>query len=187
MENVQKQLTYLILLGACALQGSVAQTNDSQKRAQAAEPGKYYAQRQEYAKSAASAYSDEQARAQEESCPDAKSTYDINQCLERETAKTMANYKAYMSGLRSEEGLQIPGESSLLGPTGQKLTAADRLRELDETEVAWQKYYEAQCAAAYDHNKPGTIAPSMEFTCRIRLMRDRMEELESIYEITGSH
>jgi uncharacterized protein YecT (DUF1311 family) len=49
-------------------------------------------------------------------------------------------------------------------------------------ESSWHAYYEAQCSAAYDAYEGGTIAPSIDLTCRLRLMRDRMHEFESIFD-----
>jgi uncharacterized protein YecT (DUF1311 family) len=69
-----------------------------------------------------------------------------------------------------------------MGPTGKSLTAEDRVREFDEVESAWRTYYKAQCSAAYHAYTGGSIAPNMEGTCQIRLMRDRMRELEGIYQ-----
>ena len=108
-------------------------------------------------------------------------TYDINMCLAKEVEVTTANYKAYTSALRSAEALSSPGESET-GPTGKPLTPAQRSQNLDTVESAWNTFYEAQYSAAFDAYRGGTIAPSIQLNCNLQLIRDRMHELESIYQ-----
>lgn len=127
------------------------------------------------------AFSDEMAREKAGDCPHAVSTYDMVTCLGREVEKTTANYRDFVGALRSVEHLKSPGVS-YEGPSGQPLSEEELVKEFDEAESAWQIYHKAQCTAAYGAHKSGTIAPVMEVTCHLQLMRDRMRELENIYQ-----
>ena len=167
------------------LQNVWAQTGASTNRdARREDWQKYSAQIAAFKTIARSKYSDEQARQKSGDCPKAMTTYDIEMCLGAELEKTGGNYKGYTDALRSIEALQTPDETSAPGPTGTALTSTERTKEFDSVESAWQAYQKAQCAAAYDAYKGGTIAPVMQVTCELRLFRDHMTELESIYAVT---
>ena len=188
--QISRRITGLVFLTlACALP-LAAQSNSTvpdqspSKAALRKEWQEYSSQLQELKKVSRAAYSDEEAREKAGDCPEAKSTYDMNVCLGKEVGKTAVNYKAYTDALRSVEGLASPAESQGAGPTGNSLTPGERVSEFDRVESAWRAYYEAECSAAYDAYKGGTIAPSIELTCRLRLMRDHMHELESIFDFT---
>jgi uncharacterized protein YecT (DUF1311 family) len=156
--------------------------HNSSKAAQTKESQGYFSQLQEFQKLGRAAYSSEEAREKAGSCPEARTTYDINVCLGKEVDKTETNYKIYTDALRSVEGLASPDASGAGGPTGKALTPEERLKAFDKVESAWRVYYEAQCSDAYDAYQGGDIAPSIDLTCRFRLMRDRMHELESIFD-----
>jgi uncharacterized protein YecT (DUF1311 family) len=144
-----------------------------------------FAQIQQLKKSARSSYADEKARQKAGDCPQATSTYDIVTCLGSELERSTANYHAYVGAIRSTEALAGPHEGSPTGGSGAgSRTPAERVKQFDEVESAWQIFQKAQCSMAYDAYRGGTIAPVMQLTCKLRLLRDRMSELESIYQIT---
>ena len=129
------------------------------------------------------AFGNEMAREKAGDCTGAVSTYDMVSCLGKEIEKTTANYKTYVGALRSIEELDIPGGANDGKMRAKALPVDERIRSFDRAEAAWQSYQKAQCTAAYDAYKGGTIAPVMEITCHLQLMRDRMRELESIYQL----
>ncbi len=171
-------LLYVLAVGSQSLR---TQTSDSQSK-NVQEWHNYSAKLEEFKKLGRRAYADEQAREKKGDCPKAMTTYDINMCLAKEVDVITANYKAYTSALRSAEALSSTGESDAVGPTGKPLTPAQRSQNFDTVESAWRTFYEAQCSAAFDAYRGGTIAPSVQLNCRLQLIRDRMHELESIYQ-----
>ena len=177
-------LTFLAtLLLVCPIRLLRAQTADSIKSAKTKEWEVYSRQLQELKKSGRAAYSNEEKREKAGDCPKAATTYDINVCLGDELDKTTANLKTYTDSLRSVEDLSSPGAEDETGPTGKPPTRDERIKEFDKVEAAWHAYYDAQCSAAYNAYKGGTIAPAMQLTCRLQLTRDRLHELESIYQL----
>ncbi len=53
--------------------------------------------------------------------------------------------------------------------------------ELRQTERAWVAYRDAACKAEGDLYKGGTIMPSVELSCVIRLTRQRIAEITGAY------
>jgi len=128
------------------------------------------------------AFSDEIAREKAGDCPHAVSTYEVNMCLGKEMETTTANYSAYVRAVRSAQGLKSLGSDAASGPSGKPLSEEELVRDFDEVEIAWQAFHKAQCSAAYDAYKSGTIAPTMSLTYHLELMRNHMRELEDIYQ-----
>ena len=135
-------------------------------------------------KIARSAYSDEQMREKAGDCPKSTTTHDIVMCLQKEVDKTIANYQSYADATRSIEGLAAPEDVPASGPTGKPLTSQELVQQFDVAESAWQAYKKAQCSAAYDAYKGGTIAPMVQITCELMLTRNHLRELDSIYQVT---
>ena len=131
---------------------------------------------------AQTAFDKEMAREKAGDCPNANNTYEINACLGKEAAITASNYEAFVEALRSLlELLNSEYPSDAIGP-GKALTAGEVLKEFDQVEAAWNTYYHAQCSAVYNDYKGGTIAPSMKMSCELLLTRNRMRELNQIYD-----
>jgi uncharacterized protein YecT (DUF1311 family) len=130
---------------------------------------------------ARAAFDTEMAREKAGDCRSAGSTYDINQCLSKETAGTKANYDAFVSKLRTLVGLGRIDTPQPSGPTGRPLTRTELLNEFDAAAAAWDQYRESQCQAAFDQYKGGTIAPSQAGSCELLLRRSRMRDLHGIY------
>ncbi len=132
---------------------------------------------------AKSSYSAEMTRTKTRECSRALSSHQMRQCLEREVEKTKANYQTYVGALRSSEALANPEEQPGTDPLpGRPLRPDERAKEFDAVESAWQAYAKAQCATAYASSREGTSARVTQLECELRLMRDRMTELESIYQ-----
>lgn len=172
-----------------ALQFSLGQANhttdrDTQPADRKEAWQEYSSHLQVFKESTRRAFADEQVRAKTGDCPNERTTVDISTCLKREVEKTASNYRAYSDGLRSIEGLTAPGGSSSNGPGNKYPTSQELVTQFDDAETAWQAYKKAQCSAAYRAYQGGTIAPIMQLTCELTLFRDRMRELESIYDVT---
>jgi uncharacterized protein YecT (DUF1311 family) len=148
----------------------------------AAQPARL-AERSEWQAQAKAAFDREMARQNAGDCRGATTTLEINQCLSAETAATKANYDTFLSALRSLVGYGRTDTPEPPGATGRPLTRSELLTEFDSVETAWGKYREAQCQAAYDQYKGGSIAPSQAGFCELRLRHSRMQELHAIYEI----
>jgi uncharacterized protein YecT (DUF1311 family) len=147
------------------------------------EQQKYFTQLERLKSAGRAAYSDEDAREKAGACPKAMTTLDMNMCFTHEVEKTTSNYKAYTGALRAVEGLGDPSESDAADVRGRQSDRSKRVKRFDAVEAVWNEYYRSECSAAYDAYVGGTIAPLMELTCKLQLMRDRMHELESIYQL----
>lgn len=130
----------------------------------------------------------EQAAEKSGECPQANTTRAIEECLSGEIAASRANFEAFTGALRSILGLEGPGDKdNAAGPSGKPLTSADRLRQFDAVQSAWETYSKAQAAAARDLWMGGTIAPVAGLTCQLMLIRSRMRELNRIYDAQLRH
>ncbi|HWG18110.1 MAG TPA: lysozyme inhibitor LprI family protein [Acidobacteriaceae bacterium] len=131
------------------------------------------------------AYSAETKRGTANICPNANNTVAINECILHEMALTSANYKAYAEAIRALLALPTPDIPDMpnpyQGPTGQMSTSATETAAFDKAEAAWQNYVSAECGAVDTHWRGGTIVNFEIGECHIRLARDRMNELESVY------
>lgn len=151
----------------------------------------FFQQRSQLQQQAKAAFDREMARQKAGDCPHARSTYDENLCLGKAIHTTLANYQSFSGALRSLLGQKNPmmGASlgDMIGPTGKPLTAEQMTKEFDQVEAGWETYRKAQCSAAYDFFKGGTIAPSMGELCELKLIRSRMADLNSIYDMALHH
>ncbi len=134
-------------------------------------------------KKARTAFNMEMAREKEGDCPRAVSTLAITTCLSKEIETTTANYNAYIAALRPTETLKTSTTPYISSGPRKPLSPAEELKEFDQVEAAWQTYRKLQCKAAYDVNREGTIAPVISLNCELELLRNRMRELENIYQI----
>ena len=181
MRDSRKAVSCALVFLTLAAYVVTAQTPDLSPSS-SKEQQKYFAQLEGLKRGGRAAYSDENAREKVGGCPKAMTTLDMNICFTGEVEKTTANYKTYTGALRAVEGLDDPNGSDAADIRGQQSDASKRVKEFDAVEAAWNEYYRAQCTAAYDAYAGGTIAPMMELTCKLQLLRDRMHELESIYQ-----
>jgi uncharacterized protein YecT (DUF1311 family) len=177
-------LLLTLCLVALSLTAPPAESRTARRAAAQQNPGDFWLHQDTFRRQAKMAFDGEMAREKSGDCVDAKTTYETNVCLDKAIDATTANYKAYTGALRSLLGLKPPGSEGVEeadGPTGKPLTSEELVKEFDEVEAAWETYRKAQCAAAYDEFRGGTIAPSMFGFCALRLMRGRMRDLDSIY------
>ena len=136
---------------------------------------------------AKAAFDREMAREKAGDCRDARTTLEINQCLDREVATTKANYEAFLGAPRALVARARNDEPEPAGPSGKPATRTELLAGFDATAVQWERYREQQCQAAYDLYKSGTAAPSQAGFCELALRRSHMRELMVIYEMPLSN
>ena len=141
----------------------------------------FYAQVQKFQEQASAAINREMAREKARDCGDEGNTRSILDCLEREIETSTANYKTYLSAIRSRLGLRYGDDLRTLGPTGTPLTSKEMVQSFDAAEAAWQNYRAAQCEMAFNLVKGGTAAHPNEGFCQLLLIRSHMRELEIIY------
>jgi uncharacterized protein YecT (DUF1311 family) len=132
--------------------------------------------------SANAAFAAEAARENAGDCPNAATTLAINRCLDRETAITDANYKAFATSLRAMLAALPSDAPPAQGPTGPEATAQTATAAFDAAEAAWQTYRNAECNAVGVQWRGGTIVNSMVGYCWLRVTRSRMHELNDAYE-----
>jgi hypothetical protein len=63
------------------------------------------------------------------------------------------------------------------------LTQEQELAEFDFVGRTWQPYVDAACTAHHHQYGGGTGGPGAELACRVRLTRNHMKDLDSIYEM----
>ena len=143
--------------------------------------------RSDFRKQAVEVFDREMAREKAGDCPDARTTYEDNICLGKDIETAKANYKAYVGALRSLLGPKLPSGSDATGPTGKPLTVEEQVKEFDEAEALWQKYLTAHSSFAFDVWRGGTIAPSMSTRCELQALRDRMRELDRVFDLMLRH
>lgn len=121
-------------------------------------------------------------------CPEGRYSRASEECLGQELFLTRANFEKFTAAIRAILALETPGDRHpVQGPTGIPLTREERLKEFDSVEAAWNDYSKAQCSAAYDQWRGGTIAQVEGLYCVLTLMRSRMRELNFIYDAQLRH
>jgi len=121
---------------------------------------------------AKAAFDGEMAREKSGDCPNAETTRAIVDCLGKEIDTATANFKAFSGAIRAIISLEGADAKS----------REEQLKEFDEVGAAWDGYRKAQCQAAYDQYKGGTIAPVEAASCQLLLYRSRMREMNGLYE-----
>jgi len=97
-------------------------------------------------------------------CDDAKTTYDMEQCLTR----------------------VVQREDSLLHQAERRVRArldTALARRFDSATASWERYRDAECRSLYEYYTPGTIAPIEYLECRVVLARDRRANLIARYNL----
>lgn len=150
----------------------------------------FLAQRSQLQEQAGAAFKREMAHKKAGDCPDARTTYAKEMCLSKADQAAEGDYKSLSGAIRALLGQKNPffaNTDPLVGPSGKPLSTADLVKGFDQAEAEWQAYRKTQCRAAYDLFKGGTIAPVMAGRCELRLIRSRMADLNSIYDMTLHH
>ena len=99
-------------------------------------------------------------------CPNATSTREIEDCLNKELAKTQKNYSTFASALRGL--LQREGNDSAVS-------------EFDKIESESKKYRQLCVEAASNRFKGGSIAPIVALQTQQKLLRFHLQELSVVY------
>jgi Lysozyme inhibitor LprI len=69
------------------------------------------------------------------------------------------------------------------GPTGATLTAQQSIAEFNHIEQLWQQYRDATCTAGLHQFDGGTGGPGFQTECELKLARDQLRELNSVYSM----
>lgn len=105
------------------------------------------------------------ASAPRPSCPDARTTVEVNECLSEALkgfdGEMKRYYEAAVKRLKAE----------------QRPAADEALTGLVRAQEAWRTYRDAECGALYAYWREGTIRTSFELECDIRLTRARTVSL----------
>jgi lysophospholipase L1-like esterase len=148
-----------------------------------AEMAQYLSQHEALSAKAQAALEAEMDREKKGDCPDARTTFAVEQCLSTEIEKTQANYAIFAGAIRAMLALSVPtmpGEPPSIGPTGASPTATEDANEFDQLEAESKQYRDHAAAAAYNQYRGGTEAPVAE--AQQRLLRLHFQEVAFIYE-----
>ncbi|MFZ0589820.1 MAG: lysozyme inhibitor LprI family protein, partial [Bryobacteraceae bacterium] len=102
-------------------------------------------------------------------CPAARTTIEENNCIVGVEQQTRENFQVFYDSLRS-----------LLGPKSEAVI------QLDNSQLQWEKYSKEACDAVDSLFRRGSIRLSAVETCKVPLMRSRMQDLNALY-ITTLH
>jgi len=145
------------------------------------------ADRQRLRAQAKKAFDAEMAREKAGDCPNARSTYETNNCLNNEFGITDENYKTYVEAVQallSLKGPPPPGQevhAVQSGPAGPELTPEQHTAEFDHLEAVWKPYSDAVCTATFHQYGGGTAGPPAEGECGLRMTRQHMRDLDQVY------
>jgi uncharacterized protein YecT (DUF1311 family) len=163
----------VLALGVILASFLTAQDRQAAKKQAKQQWDAYYAQVARFRQEAKAAFDREMAGEKAGECRHAGTTMQLNSCFGQAVEAARASYKAFTGAIRSMLGLALePSDAA---------EAKATVDAFDATEAAWQKYREAQCKAALDLYKGGTIAPSQAMACELLLTRNHMLEIEQIY------
>jgi uncharacterized protein YecT (DUF1311 family) len=127
----------------------------------------------------------ETAREAAGECKAAQSTADFNDCFGNELAITTQNLHRFQAVIRTLLAQDKPAgpepQHDTVGIAGPALTSQHILEEFNRVEIAWQQYNTSACTAAFHQFGGGTGGPSFELQCELKLARDHMRELDTIY------
>lgn len=129
-------------------------------------------------------YNAELAQEKAGDCPNATTTFDLNVCYGRQLRITDANLKAFEDDIRGllAPAPSLPGQpANPTAPSGPAPPAQQRITEFNRVEQLWQQYRDAACSAAFQLFDGGTGGPSFQMECELRLARDHMRELNTVY------
>ncbi|MGA8598340.1 MAG: lysozyme inhibitor LprI family protein [Bryobacteraceae bacterium] len=102
-------------------------------------------------------------------CPAARTTIEENNCIVGVEQQTRENFQVFYDSLRL-----------LLGPKSEAAI------QLDNSQSQWEKYSKEACDAVDSLYRRGSIRLSAVETCKVPLMRSRMQDLNALY-ITTLH
>ena len=141
------------------------------------------ARRQQLRSQAKQAFNAEMVREQADKCPDAQNTQEFNACFGKAVTVAAANLKSYTDALRAILVLRYPDSPSrpVTGMAGVEQTPGQDGAEFTRLEELWQRYKTAAATAAFHQFDGGTGGPSAELETELRLTRNHMRELDSIY------
>lgn len=129
-------------------------------------------------------FSEEMSRDKAGDCPLAQSTIAFESCYAKQIDITDANLKSYEDIIRQllAPAPEMPGtRTNTPGPAGQSFTPAQQMDEFNRVEQLWVDYRKGACTAAFHQFDGGTGGPPFQQKCTLKLARDHMRELDTIY------
>ncbi len=95
---------------------------------------------------------------------------------------TQLEYKQCLSKLVSQlEGEMTVHFQQALGRAGMRRDYGELREQYKKAQIVWQQYAEEECQAAFDAAAPGFDASTAFSRCRIKLLRQRIENLQMGY------
>jgi len=131
-------------------------------------------------------FSAEIAREQVGDCKDANTTADFDNCYGDQLTITDQNLTRFEAVIRALQAgpPQDPAEATAQTPaSGQQLSPQQLAHEFDNVEQLWRQYRDTACKAAFHQFDGGSGAASFEMQCELKLTRDHMRELDTIYGV----
>jgi len=101
-----------------------------------------------------------------EDCASARNTLETNACVARRVERADADLTRYLTAAR--ERVLIAAEWD-----GDVAAGAAIVEAFDQSQIAWNAYVQADCAAVHRYWSSGTIRTVMALNCRERHVRDR--------------
>jgi hypothetical protein len=144
------------------------------------------AQRQNLRAQAKQAFDAEMAREKSGDCPNATSTYEFNICYGKAVTVTDQNLTTYEKNIRDLLGLHYPiftGQPSSPGLAGSQPTPEQEVAEFDHIEQLWRAYLDSVATTAFHQFDGGTGGPSFEMEAHLRLTRNHMREIDTLYGV----
>jgi len=142
------------------------------------------AQRQNLRAQAKQAFDAEMVREKSGDCPNAKSTHEFNICYGKAVTVTDQNLTAYEKAIRDILGLHYPnftGQPPSPGLAGSQPTSEQEVAEFDHLEQLWRAYLDSAATTAFHQFDGGTGGPSFKMETHLRLTRNHMREIDTLY------
>jgi hypothetical protein len=178
------QLLALILLlsqcGAASGQASLVKTLTPEQQVYQKKLADYTTERNNLRGVAVQVYDAEMARAKAGDCPHAATTYDFNACYGKAKDDADHDLKTYEFAVRKLLGMESPQMQGQTPPaTGE--APQQQVAEFDRLEQQWRLYSDLVSPVAFAQSGGGSGGPSFELETHVRLVRDHLEELHTIY------
>jgi len=122
---------------------------------------------QQHVAAAVAALKAEQAK-EGKDCTNTKSQYEDNICTAEVVKAADTSLSVFYDNLKA-----------ILGRESQK--------DLQESQTAWLQYRTKACDAIFEFYKDGTIRKAEQARCETRLTRERMQDLDYLYESPLHH
>jgi Lysozyme inhibitor LprI len=143
------------------------------------------AKRQQLRAQAKAAFDAEAAREKGGDCREAQNTQEFNTCFGDAVTIADQHLEAYEEALEAILALHDPDQPSTpsVGIAGPVQTPQQDATEFDHLEQLWHTYLDAASTAAFHQFDGGTGGPSFGLETHLRLVRNHLRELNTLYGI----